>query len=904
MIIRSGTYLKHSAGIGILIALLSAWPVFSQETWYANYDMALEAISQSRWEEAVTRLEMSLNLKPTPELNARTYGVWRRNYLPFFHLGVAHHNLGHYELAQEYFNRCLDAGVIKDCPENLEALEAYLKAISDQLSSTQAEMAARIQEEFARGLELEQQGKLEQALVKFESALTLDPENKPASEHVTRINLELERLRDKARKTAKIEEALAKGKAQLEAGNLQSARKSFDEVLALTPEHPKALRLRKQTDSLINKLALEESYKKTKVMELLAQGRRLSDQGRLKEALEVFGRILSLEPENADAPKYIDKINELQNELTRKELQTGLLAEADELLEKDSLIASRDKVILAKELGISQSADSMLSLLDSLLTERERINRFRDQPQLVLNIPPDSSLRVTRPQTLLAGTALDDDGITRIVALVNGVEYEIYQLENNRAADRRISFEKKLRLAKGVNLILLEAYDSKAIANRASRTVYYQPPFWHNPFLITGCMLLLILIGGTYYYYKRSLIHYLLNRFRRRAFEVIEPNPFIVGNPIRSREMFFGREDDFSFVKSKVDNEQYGSLIVLFGERRAGKTSLLYQILGGRLGQNYVPVFIDMQAMAVNNDNEYLGRMAEITVEAVRTDKLKFDITIFEDKSRNPYTLFDKFIGKVLKSIGEAKLLFLFDEYELIEDKVEDEKLSKDIFLFLSGLVEHKPGLFLIFTGTHLLQEREKQYWHPLLHRCEYRNISYLTENDTRRLITEPVKDKVFYLGSSVTDIMRLTAGQPFYTQLICRNIVEMLNDQKRNYFYEEDIPVIVREILDNPPPQMIYFWAGLSTEEKAILSVTADLCKNRDTFTSLKDISDSIEKNALPVTVTQIKKACETMVGREVLEVNSKQVYRFRMDLLRIWIREEHNLYKVSREIEQIISI
>jgi len=368
--------------------------------------------------------------------------------------------------------------------------------------------------------------------------------------------------------------------------------------------------------------------------------------------------------------------------------------------------------------------------------------------------------------------------------------------------------------------------------------------------------------------------------------------------------MFFGREDDFSFVKSKVDNEQYGSLIVLFGERRAGKTSLLYQILGGRLGSNYVPVFIDMQAMAVNNDNEYLGRMAEITVEAVRTDKLKFDIIIFEDKSRNPYTLFDKFIGKVLKSIGEAKLLLLFDEYELIEDKVEDKKLSKDIFLFLSGLVEHKPGLFLIFTGTHLLQEREKQYWHPLLHRCEYRNISYLTENDTRRLITEPVKDKVFYLGSSVNDIMRLTAGQPFYTQLICRNIVEMLNDQKRNYFYEEDIPVIVREILDNPPPQMIYFWAGLSTEEKAILSVTADLSKNRDTFTSLKDISDSIEKNALPVTLAQIKKACETMVGREVLEANSKQVYRFRMDLFRVWIREEHNLYKVSREIEQIISI
>ncbi len=904
MNIRSVKSFRHSLGIGILTILIGAWPASSQETWYAAYDMALEAISQSRWEEAVTKLELSLRLNPKPELNARTYGVWRRNYLPFFHLGAAHYNLGQYELAREYFNRSLEAGVIKRSAENLEALEGYLKAIFEQTSSTQVEMAALIQEEFTKGLELEQEGKLDQALVKFESVLTLDPENKPASEHVAKINLELEHLRDEVLKTARIEETLNKGKSHLEAGNLEEALDSFHEVLALAPEHPEALRLREQAESRINQLAIEESIKKTRIDELLPLGDRLFAQGRLKEALEVFGKVISLDAENTDAAKYIDKINELQNELTRKELQAGLLAEADILLEKDSLIASRDKIILAKELGVSIAADSMLFLLDSLLAERERINRFRDQPQLVLNIPPDSSYRVTRPQTLLAGTASDDDGITSIVAVVNGVEYDIYRLQENQPVNQRISFEKKLRLAQGMNLIILEVYDSKAVAHKAGRTVYYQPPLWRNPFFIAGCMALLILIGGTYYYYKRSLIHYLLNRFRKHPFKVIEPNPFIVGNPIRSREMFFGREDDFSFVQSNVDNEQYGSLIVIFGERRAGKTSLLYQILGGRLGPKYIPVFIDMQAMAINDDSEYLGRMAEITAKALGPGRIKFDLARFEEKSRNPYTLFDKFIDKVLDSIREAKILLLFDEYELIEDKVEDRKLSKDIFLFLSGLVEHKAGLFLIFTGTHLLQEREKAYWHPLLHRCAYRNISALTQNDTRRLITQPVKDKVFYLGSSVNEIMRLTAGQPFYTQLICRNIVEMLNEQQRNYFYEEDMPAIVREIIDNPPSQMLYFWAGLSTEEKAILSVTADLCKSRDTFSSLKDISDSIVKNGLPLTAGQTKKACEAMVGREVLEVNMKQVYRFRMDLFRIWIREEHNLFKVSREIERIISI
>ncbi|MBN2289453.1 MAG: tetratricopeptide repeat protein [Candidatus Glassbacteria bacterium] len=888
----------------LLALIIQARPAYTQETWYATYDMALEAISQGRWEEAVTRLEAALSQKPAPELNARTYGVWRRNYLPFYHLGVAYYNMGNYELAREYFSRSLDAGVIKNSPENLEALESYLKAIAEQVSSTQAEMTARIQEEFAKGLELEREGKLEQAQVKFESVLTLDPGSQTASEHLERINMELESRRDQARITARTEEALNKGKAHLEAGNLQEALKSFDEVLSLSPDQPEALSLREQAESQLNRLALEESNKKTKLRKLMPRGDSLLKQGRLQEALEVFEEVLSIVPQDKAAAGYIDRINRLQNELTRRELQAGLLLEAEELLAKDSLIASRDKVIMAKELGASLIADSMLSLLDSLFAERERITRFRDLPQLVLNIPPDSGYRLSRPQALLAGTASDDDGITRIAVVVNGVIYEIYQLQENQPLNQRISFEKKVRLDRGANLIVLEVYDTKATMHKTSRTVFYQPPFWRSPLFLTACLLLLILAGGSYYYYKRSLIQYLLNRFRRRPFEVIDPNPFIVGNPIRSREMFFGREDDFSFVKSKVDNEQYGSLIVLFGERRAGKTSLLYQILGGKLGPDYQPVFIDMQAMAVNNDSEYLGRMAEITVETVGRDKLDYDLTQFENKSRNPYTLFDKFIDKLLGAIGNVKILFLFDEYELIEDKVEDKKLNKDIFLFLSGLVEHKPGLFLIFTGTHLLQERKKAYWHPLLHRCDYRNISYLTANDTRRLITEPVKDKVFYLGSSVSDVMRLTAGQPFYTQLVCRNVVEMLNEQQRNYFYEEDIPAIVREIIDNPPPQMIYFWAGLSSEEKVTLSVTADLCKHRDTYSSLKDINESIAKNSLPSTPEQVKKACETMVGREVLEVNTRQVYRFRMDLLRIWIREDHNLYKVSREITQPLSV
>ncbi|MEA2062151.1 MAG: hypothetical protein U9P14_00510 [Gemmatimonadota bacterium] len=901
------TNLKLYSALVVLILVAGRSPLPGQDTWFAAYDMALEAISQSRWDEAVTRLHESLLLKPEPELNARTYGVWRKNYLPFFHLGVACYNLGQYELARKQFEKSLASKAILGSPENMEALEGYLKAIAEQVISSQQEMATRIRDEYSKGIELERQGELEQALVKFESVLTLEPRNSKAADHLERINRELAHRRDLALKKRQADELLARSAAFLESGNLEEALKVFNELLSLMPEMPEALELRRQTLSRINDRALEESRKKRQLDELISSARRQYGRGRLERALELFNRALTLEPANAETAGYIEKINAALNERNRLEIQTGMLQEAAALIEEDSLIAARDKVILAKDLGLSLSADSLLALLDSLLAERDRSSRLRDKPQLVLNIPPDSVMRVAASRFLLEGTALDNDGIRRITAFMGGVEYEIYKLGEGQypeTGSRSIPFEQRLLLAEGENRIVVEVLDSKDMVRTAGRTVFFRPPIWREPFFMAGCMLIVIIAAGIYYYYKRSLIQYLLNRFRRHPFEVIVPNPFIVGNPIRSSEMFFGRQDDFSFVKAKVDNEQYGSLIVLFGERRAGKTSVLYQILGGRLGPEYLPIFIDMQAMAVNDDSEFHGRVAEISVEALGPDKIDFDLSVFENKSKNPYTLFGKFIDKLLKSVSSKKILLLFDEYELIEDKVEDGKLSKDIFLFLSGLVEHKAGLFLIFTGTHRLQDRKKAYWQPLLHRCDYRNISYLTENDTRRLITEPVRDKVFYLGSSVNDIMRLSAGQPFYTQLVCRNIVEMLNDLQRNYFFEEDIPSTVREILDNPPPQMIYFWAGLAGAEKITLSVIAFLSRQRDHFCSLEEICNSIRENSLPSTPGEVKTACERLIQREVLETNAKQLYHFRMDLFRIWIREEHNLYKVSREIEQTMSV
>ncbi|MFY9570226.1 MAG: two-component regulator propeller domain-containing protein, partial [Blastocatellia bacterium] len=102
-----------------------------------------------------------------------------------------------------------------------------------------------------------------------------------------------------------------------------------------------------------------------------------------------------------------------------------------------------------------------------------------------------------------------------------------------------------------------------------------------------------------------------------RTYVPVEPNPFIVGNPIRTEKMFFGREDDFRYVRTKLEGTSQGVVIVFCGERRVGKSSILYQVAGGRLGARFIPVFVDLQEMVIASDSEFFARISRLIAEAV-----------------------------------------------------------------------------------------------------------------------------------------------------------------------------------------------------------------------------------------------------------------------------------------------
>jgi hypothetical protein len=78
------------------------------------------------------------------------------------------------------------------------------------------------------------------------------------------------------------------------------------------------------------------------------------------------------------------------------------------------------------------------------------------------------------------------------------------------------------------------------------------------------------------------------------------PNPYAPGTPLApGSPIFFGRDDLFQFISENISGLAHQNILVLIGQRRMGKTSFLQQ-LPARLGQAYLPVYVDGQSLGID----------------------------------------------------------------------------------------------------------------------------------------------------------------------------------------------------------------------------------------------------------------------------------------------------------------
>jgi hypothetical protein len=113
----------------------------------------------------------------------------------------------------------------------------------------------------------------------------------------------------------------------------------------------------------------------------------------------------------------------------------------------------------------------------------------------------------------------------------------------------------------------------------------------------------------------------------------------------------------------------------------------------------------------------------------------------------------------------------------------------------------------------------------------------------------------------------------------------------------------VISEIVDNPLPQMIYTWDALSDDEKLGLSLLSESLADPLAFATARDLRAAVQANAYPVHLSEnsIRLTLEEMFRRELLEKDASDGFRFKIDLLRLWIHRSHSIWQVVKEVRTL---
>ena len=265
-------------------------------------------------------------------------------------------------------------------------------------------------------------------------------------------------------------------------------------------------------------------------------------------------------------------------------------------------------------------------------------------------------------------------------------------------------------------------------------------------------------------------------------------NPYVVGRPLTgvSSSLYVGREDLFAWLAENLDVAGPPNALLLYGERRIGKTSTLYQLVEGPRGRllregaarRLWPAYIDLQRLAGCHTDEWLRRLARDIYRQVahhRPSRAMPKSPIGEDSA---YAAFDRALDHLEQHLPAGDLILLaIDELEQLGADIDAGALDPAVAPFLRSQAQHRSRLALVFSGSYGLLDDS---WRPIIDLTARYELRPFDFDAAATLIRAPLAGELSYDDAAVEQIWQQTGGRPFQIQSICHRLVSLRNRQGR----------------------------------------------------------------------------------------------------------------------------
>lgn len=280
--------------------------------------------------------------------------------------------------------------------------------------------------------------------------------------------------------------------------------------------------------------------------------------------------------------------------------------------------------------------------------------------------------------------------------------------------------------------------------------------------------------------------------------ESLSSSPYVCGDPVtRERhDVFFGRDDLLAQIKRLVSRT--GNVVLLEGNRRAGKSSVLWHLEGAQAIPGWLGVYCSFQGTDGDSDGKLptpnvFRHIAYEIAQAVR--KLNGSAVLPDGSVLNadrklgitracrtgiseeaPFQDFREYLELILEILDNQQLgvLLMLDEFDKLQEGIDKGVTSPQVPENIRFLVQSYPKFSAILTGSRRLKRMREEYWSALFGLGTRLGVTALPFEAASRLITEPVAGRLAFSKSAVNRAYELTAGQPYLLQCLCNRVFDI----------------------------------------------------------------------------------------------------------------------------------
>ena len=391
-------------------------------------------------------------------------------------------------------------------------------------------------------------------------------------------------------------------------------------------------------------------------------------------------------------------------------------------------------------------------------------------------------------------------------------------------------------------------------------------------------------------------------------------SPYIVGSPVERHEMFFGRTDIMVRIQRQLGTSTHANVILLEGNRRTGKTSILRQLGKANVLPGWIPVYCSLQeaegddsrgGISTRNVFKLLARttgwaLADAGVETWlpglperdpgRPYKLAFLSALNQAfAGDHAFETFELYLSAAIDAASPRRVLLMLDEFDKLQEGIDAGITSPQVPENIRHLLQHQPGVSAVITGSRRLKRLREEYWSALFGLGYRVGVSALSIDDALRLVTEPVEGRLAYLPQARDRLVELCARHPFLVQSLCNRVFEQAAATGASTVTVDTVQEAATEMVrDNEHFRTLWDYTG--SARRGLLLALCDRLKDEPDAVNLDLFKEELRKREVPIRrVRDLADDLTELRELELLDFDESYrggTYRLAVPLMAQWLR------------------